>query len=119
MDNSIGWLSPTGELIECSSYDHGGVAIDLVKELYPNEEYTGHYIPGGSWASQDILESHQWVKLIPNYKSDFMMELGVLQTRPFTKKQVEWLQLHDRWNDKMEQLDFERRLMEKEKEKDE
>lgn len=114
MNNLIGWLSPTGEFIECQSYNHGYTAEKIVEKYYADEEYTGEW-RSASWRSQDIIEKHQWVKLLPSHKSDFMMELGVLQTHPFTKKQIEWLQLHDRWNDSVEQIDFEYRLMEREK----
>lgn len=58
MDNNelkVGWLSPSGELVECPYFDHYSTAKRLVNKL--------GYASQTNVANDDILMEHGWVHI--------------------------------------------------------
>ena len=51
----VGWLSPSGELVECPYFDHYSTARELVNKL--------GYTSRPSTANDDILVEHGWVHI--------------------------------------------------------
>lgn len=49
----IGWLSPTGEMLKCGSYEHCTFAIDIMEKY----EYPEFY------SADETLIAHQWVRI--------------------------------------------------------
>lgn len=49
----IGWLSPTGEMLKCESYEHCTFAIDIMEKY----EYPKFY------SADETLIAHQWVRI--------------------------------------------------------
>lgn len=49
----IGWLSPTGEMLECGSYGYCTSAIDIMEKY----EYPKFY------SADETLIAHQWVQI--------------------------------------------------------
>ena len=52
-----GWLSPDGDLYECSSYDHTSEARTIVKRFGYSPVSSQRY----SWSADDILMANRWV----------------------------------------------------------
>ena len=50
-----GWLSPSGEFIECDPHDHWGMAVELVEKLDLSEEDQRH--------ADDFLIEHGWIRI--------------------------------------------------------
>ena len=52
-----GWLSPNGELYECTSYDHTDAARKIVSVFGYSPVTEQNY----SWSADDILMANRWV----------------------------------------------------------